>query len=399
MNLISLKLFSKETFIIWCFLVIIIVVSLATNNTNAGVTSEFPTAAEVLSKAVEATSTVDYVGKQMVIVWHSSKTIAFEERLIHQVPSTHITELLTPIDRIASERAGDKGRSRRGEMSNRGGRDRRRGMLPPPPEMRKLQNIWKTDTQLLLRNYTVDVTFGEPIAGGKTYLLTINPKVASRPRKKVWLDVQHYIILRMEHYNIDGKLNSLSVCTTINYDSTAVALQLEEYQKRLSEKGRRPSSNGRRPYQSEEINFAEAEKQLGAKLPQPSYLPAGFQLQSTSAMTFRGKRIHFRYTDGLTALSLFVSKVSDEREDKRHRNMRGDRTKDRRARGGRFRGAKPTTITVKNTPISIIEQGHTRILQWEMGKQSKGRNLRFALIGELSQEELVKVAESLVSQR
>jgi len=247
-----------------------------------------------------------------------------------------------------------------------------------------------------LRNYTVDVAFGEPIAGQNTYRLTITPKVPSRPRKKVWLDAQHYIILRMEDYDITGKLGLLYVYTTIDYDSASVARQLEQYQKERQDR--------RRSYQSEETSFVEAEKQFGAKIPQPSYLPVGFQLQSTSLLpprvnlSIRGKSIHLRYTDGLIVLSLFVSRVSDESEDKQHQRARGDRFRDRRSRGDRFGGGKATTVTVKDTPISVTDHGHIKMLRWETSKQSEEKKLRFALVGELSQEELVKVAESLVSQ-
>jgi len=389
--------------ITWYFPMIIIVLLSAFNNANADTppllgmaarTSTIPTIEEIFSKAMEAESKVDYVGKRIVIRWLPFGSIASEERIIHQAPSTHIMQLLTPLDRMGPERRRDrddrlKNREfgKRSEAENqrmrpfqgeRSERNRMRRMLPPPREMRNPEDIWSEDTQLLLRNYTVDVVQSEPIAGQNTYLLTIKPKVASRPRKKVWLDAQHYIILRMEHYDIAGNLKALSVYTTIDYDSPSVAQQLKQYSEK--EQGRGPDR--RRPYRSEETSIVEAEKKIGGQLPQPSYLPVGFQLQSTSMVAFRDNpSIHFRYTDGLTALSLFVSKVSNESEERQRRPERGDR----------FRGIKPTTVIVKNTPISVIDQGHIRILRWEMS------NLRFVLIGEeVSQEEIMKVAESLI---
>jgi hypothetical protein len=388
--------------ITWRFPMIIIVVLSIVSNAKADVSSRsfalsssmldtvialpstrqttIPTAEEIFSKAVKAESTVDYVGKRMVIRWLPFGSIVSEERIIHQAPSTHIMELLTPVDRMGPERGRDK--DDKPDNKNIDERNRMRRMPPPPPrELRNPEEVWSEDTQLLLRNYTVDVAFGEPIAGQNTYLLMINPKVDARPRKKVWFDTQHYIILRMEHYDITGKLKALSVYTTIDYDSASVAQQLKQYLEK--EQGRGPRRS--RPYQSEEISIAEAEKQLGAKLPQPfSYLPVGFQLQSTSMVAFRGNpSIHFRYTDGLTAFSLFVSKVSNESEERQPRPEQEDR----------FGGVKPKTVVVKNTTISIIDQGHIRILRWEVN------NLRFVLIGEeLSQEEMVKVAESLISQ-
>ena len=407
MNLITLRILSKETFITWYFPMILIVLLSAFNNANADTTLIFErdtrttkilTVEEIFSKAMEAESKVDYVGKRIAIRWLPFGSIASEERIIHQAPSTHIMELLTPLDRMGPERRRDRddrlknrepGKrseaesqsrkpSERPFQGERSERNRMRRMLPPPREMRNPEDIWSEDTQLLLRNYTVDVVQSEPIAGQNTYLLTINPKVDSRPRKKVWLDAQHYIILRMEHYDIAGNLKALSVYTTIDYDSASVAQQMKQYSDK--EQGRGPDR--RKPYRSEETSIVEAEKKFGGQLPQPSYLPVGFQLQSTSMVAFRDNpSVHFRYTDGLTTLSLFVSRVSNENEDRQRRPERGDR----------FRGIKPIIVIVKNTPISVIDQGHIRILRWEMS------NLRFVLIcEEVSQEEMVKVAESLI---
>lgn len=190
------KIAMRFTIVVLLAMTVIGVLSVV-SNANADSSSQLPAVAEVLRKAAESESTVNYVGKRIVIEWHFPKTAAFEERVIRQAPSKHITELLTPIDMIDFRRRrdrDDKSKDRepgKNKMSNRGGPGRIRRMLPSPPPH---QDIWREDTQLLLRNYTVDVVLGEPIAGRSTYLLTINPKVTSRPRKKVWLDAQHYII-------------------------------------------------------------------------------------------------------------------------------------------------------------------------------------------------------------
>jgi hypothetical protein len=376
MKTISLRFLSQESFIAWHFLVIIIVTFSLVLNANVGSATKVPTVEEILSQAMAAESTVDYVGKQIVILWHHPRNIVFEERVIHQSPATHLIELLAPAD-ISPPR------------------DRQRRMLPPPPPQ-KLQDLWETDTQLLLRNYTIDVSEGEPVAGQSTYLLKINPKFAARPQKKVWLDAQYYTILRLENYDIIEQMSFLSVYTTIDYDSASVAKHLELYLKKQAEKELEGVPNRPRPYQHETVSFAEAEKQFGAQLPQPSNLPLGFQLQGISVMTYRGKGVHFKYTDGLAVLSLFVSKADDEEEERRRRDVEEERRGDGRDRGDRFRD-RPKTITIKNIPIAVIVRRNTKILQWKMNNQGD-ESLRFFLIGELSQDELLKLAESLISQ-
>ena len=420
MKLTSLRFFSKESIsknLTLYFAMMIIIVLSVVSNANADSSSKVPPAAEALSKVTQSESTVDYAGKRIVIRWHPPRIIAFEERVIHQAPATHLMKRLTPMDRIGAERrpdrddrSGGKGQSR-WERSKRGEGYRMRRMPPPPGRMRGMppthgernpQDTWNADTQLLLRNYTVDIAKGEPIAGQNTYLLTITPKVTLRPKKRVWFDAQRYIILRMEDYDIAGILNSLFVYTTIDYDRTAVAGQLEQYKKE-----RNAEREQEQDFNEEAISFAEAEKQLGTKLSQPSYLPTGFQLQSISMMTFSGQTtfpgkppVHFKYTDGLTALSLFV-RMSEEEEEPplRGRGDRfGDRPGSRRGREDRTRGGMPITVTVEDIPVSVVDRGHIRVLLWKTSKQGGQKKLHFFLIGELAQEEMVKVAEALISQ-
>lgn len=331
--------------------------------------SKFPTESELFSKVEGARSTVDSVGKRIVIFWRPSGITAFEELVIHQAPSTHLTELLTPTDRERSrrrDRSDGKSEKRRG---NREGLRPMRRIGPPPPDF--------IEPQFLSKSYKVEIAPGEQIAGQNTYLVTISPKVAERPRKKLWFDAQHYITLRMEHYDIMGKLAGISVYTTICYDSMAVTQQLEQYQNR----NRSQEQMEGKPHR-EELSLAEAEKTFGERLPQPSYLPIGFQLRSISMMDFRDNlSVHFRYTDGLVQLSLFVSK-SNERDDRPHRRLQDDR-----------RSNKKRTVVVKGIPIAVIDPGHVRILDW---KTSREYNLRLVMISGLSLKEMVKVAESLI---
>lgn len=354
------------------------------NQANADF-SEVPTVSEIFSKTAEAKSKVDYVGKRIVIIWNSPRgDIAFEERVIHKTPSTHIVDFLLPEDIMSPKNRKDRVSERQGNNERGKRRDFRRRRMPPPHELQKLRDIWRKNTQLLLRNYVINVEHGELIAGQKTYLLTINPKVASRPRSKVWLDSQNYTILRMEHYDITGKIDFLSVYTTIDYNTESIERQLKQYQKESQPEKERDKH---RPYHIEELSLKEAEEKLEVQIPQPSHLPKGFELQSISMVIYHDNpSVHFRYTDGLSDFSFFVSKVIDEKRERPERRP-----------PNRFRN-RHKTVTVKNTQISTMDSGHIRILNWIMKNQS-GKMMRLVLISELSQKELIEIAKSLISQK
>ena len=93
-----------------------------------------------------------------------------------------------------------------------------------------------------------------------------------------------------------------------------------------------------------------------------------------------GKALHLRYTDGLVLLSLFESKGEV------HRGT------GRRGRKG-FHRPEWSRTEIKGVPVDMRRTRHLLILRWG----SKG--LSFTLIGDLGEDEMRKVAESLIEAR
>jgi len=364
------------------FLMVAVLLLSGINQASPSSSAEIPTVSEILNRTVEAKTKVDYVGKRIVIIWQPYGSMGLEERVIHKSPSTRFIEVILPKGPKKPDSRKDRppDDSEGARLSDRKERNRRRRYPPPPHEIHKLQDIWRENTQLLLQNYSIDVEIGEPIAGQKTYLLTINPKVDSRPRNKIWLDAQNYVILRVEHYDIDGEIHSLSVYTTIDYRSKLVEQELRKYQKKEDEKNGSPPP----PRYSEKVTLSEAEEKLGAPILQPSYLPAGFELQKIALVTFHENfSIHLRYSDGLSDFSLFMSKIDKEPDERPRRPPR-----DRRE----FK-----TVNVEGVSISIMDRDNFRILHWQTENQND-KKMQFVLIGELGEEELLKLASSLIYQ-
>ena len=122
------------------------------------------------------------------------------------------------------------------------------------------------------------------------------------------------------------------------------------------------------------IKTIEAERILGDRLIQPSYLPAGFQLLDTRYIKDKPVTIFLRYSDGLVTFSLF------ERKERRLFYKPGQRP-----------GNKEGKIIVRRDVfINIKKKGQAFILEWSDDE------VDFTLIGEFDVSELIKVAESTI---
>ena len=221
------------------------------------------------------------------------------------------------------------------------------------------------EVELLAQNYTFDSVPADPIAGQETDLLTISPRFEARPTKRLYLARDTGVILRIEDFDADGNLRFMSVYTQINFEEEAIRQKLAEW--RRDEKS--PAERRRR--RSQPIALDEAKTVLGDKLIEPTYLPPGFQLLETRYFKHRSDTVYLRYTDGMLTFTVFESKR------KQGNNRNGER-----------KGVEH--LQIQGTDTRHEKRGPTHILQWSIS------DLNFTVMGELHQDELIKVAESLI---
>ena len=177
--------------------------------------------------------------------------------------------------------------------------------------------------------------------------------------RRIWVAKDRAVVLRSEELDNSGNLRSMSVYTQISFDT-------EDVVKALS--GTKPPSNkGRGAY----VSLEEARKAFGEQFIQPTYLPKGFELQSTKLMKFDDKStVHLRYTDGLVMFSLFVEAKSSDSSEK---SNRGARTKQ-----------------IEGVPAKIMDRRRIVILQWSQ------KQVALTLIGELNESEMIQIATSMI---
>ena len=335
-------------------------------NTNAFAEAS-PESLEILKRIMNAEEKVAYIGTRMTVMNTSRGTAVREEIVLHQPPEIHAVTVLSILGNRRSLKLDSEGARRDSERNQHDGRgsnrrgDRRRFSL----DRKRMGTLSQKEVELLAQNYTFDSVPTNPIAGQETDLVTVSPRFEARPTKRLYLARDTGVILRIEDFDPDGNLRFMSVYTQISFEEGAVKQKLAEW--RRDEKS--PLEKRRRRSQS--ITLDEAKTVLEGKLIEPTYLPPGFELLETRYFKHRSETVYLRYTDGMLTFTVFESK-------RRQANNRN----------GEWRGVE--YLQIQGTKARHEKRGPTHILQWYIS------DLHFTVMGELHQDELVKVAESLI---
>jgi len=211
-------------------------------------------------------------------------------------------------------------------------------------------------------SYEVRGVTAEPIAGRRSRALEFIPRQAgSRPRRRVWVDAETGLILRTEVYGTDDRLSWLSVFEELEYrpvvDQALFTMRVPA--------GARVVDAGEEPCLDPEA----AERISGLPVMLPAYLPEGFARQCIRARRQRDYReIQVVFGDGLSLLSLFAgTKFHDP---------------------GAGAAAAPQ-FEIGPWTGQWHELGLVRGISWRTPWA------RLALLGELSREEMRRIAASV----
>ena len=347
----------------WLLLIVFMLLTLGTN----AIAEASPESLKILKRIINAEENIAYVGTRLIVMNTSRGTFAREEAVIHQPPEIHVVTVLPILEDGISLKRGDREPHKDSERNRREGRrderrgDRRRFSL----DRKRLAILSQKEVELLAQNYTFDSTPADPIVGQQTDLVTISPRFEARPTKRLYLAHNTGIILRIEDFDSDGNLRFMSVYTHISFEEAAIQQQLAEWHR--DEKS--PVEKRRR--RSQPITLDEAKTVLDNKLIEPTYLPPGFQLLETRYFKHRSETVYLRYTDGMLTFTVFESK----------RKQGNGRNSERRS---------VEHLQIQGTATRHEKRGPTHILQWLIS------DLNFTVMGELHQDELIKVAESLI---
>ena len=353
----------KPRDVAWLLLTVFMLVIL-TANAFAEASAE---SLEILNRIMNAEETVAYIGTRMTVTNMSRGTAVREEVVIHQPPDIQAVTVLSILEDGRSLKLDGKERHEVSEKNRRNskGDDRRRDRRRFSLNRKRMVTLSQKEVELLAQNYRFNSIPADPIAGHETDLVTVSPRFEARPTKRLYLARDTGVILRIEDFDPDGNLRFISVYTQISFEAATIQEQLSKW--RRAEKA--PIEKRRR--QSQAVTIDEAKTVLAGKLIEPTYLPPGFQLLETRYFKHRSETVYLRYTDGMLTFTVFESK----RKQGNHRNSER-------------KGVEH--LQIQGTETRHEQRGATHILQWHIS------DLYFTVMGELHQDELIKVAESLI---
>lgn len=321
-----------------------------------------------LERIAEAERKVSYVGLRVKVKTFSSSrgTRTFEEVVIHKSGDATYRKVVSVVgERNSSEDARGRNEHRNdNRRENNENRRDRRERNRDRSEWRQVRNPFsKKQIELIAQNYNLEESpSAEKIANHETAILTITPKFADRPTKRIFFARENGVILRVEDLDAEGVLRDMFVYTRISFDPKVV-----EHKWKACENEIKP-----RPRRSHSISLAEAEKMFKTKPIQPEHLPPGFRLQDIRRIKSKeNDSIFLEYTDGLVNFTLF-EKSGDP------------------PRLGNWQRREHSEIELGGTTVYKYHVESTNAFRWS------GEKIHFFLVGEVPATEMQKVVESII---
>ena len=322
-----------------------------------------------LQRIVEAEHKVAYIGVRVRTSSSSRGIRTFEEYVIHKSEDASYRKIVSVVGERRSindqPNRNERQKDNRQRENNENRRDRQ--------ERNRDRNEWRQvripfsekEIALIAQNYNLEKsTSPEKIVNYETDILTITPKFAGRPTKRIFFARENGIILRVEDLDAQGVLREMCVYNRISFNEEDIKVKWKTVEKKI-----RPEQRRGFP-----VTLAEAEKMLKTKPIQPDYLPPGFQLQEVRGIKSKeNNSVLLEYTDGLVNFTLIEITGKPLRL-----NNRGRR--------------EETSIQLGGMTVYKHRFGSTDAFRWS------GTKIHFLLFGAMPTIETQRVVESIIQK-
>lgn len=237
----------------------------------------------LVANALNNEKTGDYVARVRTSVIYCGRAITTEAVVLHDG------------DREKIENPGQDGR---GAWAMTDG-SRRYTFLPKDRVLLVSEQSGVGKANLLLLNYKPEYAGMDKVAGRRVYVVDLVPRREGRPSKKLWIDREHYTILRSVDYSASGDerggMETIKIAYNAKVDPGAFRLP--------------PSSDVRRIEACVSSSPASLNGKLGFKVVAPGYIPSGYRLEGYYLYNCQCRCNHssaqLTYTDGLNVISVF----------------------------------------------------------------------------------------------
>jgi outer membrane lipoprotein-sorting protein len=241
------------------------------------------------------------------------------------------------------------------------------------------------DQELAERNYEAKSAGETEVAGRRAELIEITPRRGGHVALRLWLDRENGFALRRERYTAEGRLSNETAYEEVEFGTTVAP---EVFAVPPGWRQLRPRGEGPR------LAVPELGRAVGFPVREPGYVPRGYVLMGGYVQEWGrwGLRLaELRYTDGLRVLSVLQRKAGDEGAGMRGRGGGHGRGRGRGHGPGRGegRGGGGLFGPRGGEVMTLVDRGTEKALRY------LGRERTVVVVGDLSEEELVRVARSV----
>jgi outer membrane lipoprotein-sorting protein len=309
---------------------------------------------EALLDAVLKPPKTAYHGHVMVTQWFGKQTRAEDMRVYFLPPDRMRREFLSPDGSVARVSVSDGDQESVHLV--------RSGKTVMGNAVRSYEKVLpaELEKETLLSNYELAVSTAEKVAGRPTWKLTMRPKADGKPWQTLWVDQATKIVLRTKRYLPKRPFASLAQFSSFEPlgPHDAALFSVDDATAGVVES---------RDLAPAFLTLAQLNEATGDPANLPERLPGGFIFESADVFPIGKEKVrHARYTDGLTVVSLFLT-----------------RRPVRLPKGGVI----PAGAAHLPGPLRASSAG--KLIQWGSG------NRRFTLMGDVSRELVAEITKSL----
>ena len=215
---------------------------------------------------------------------------------------------------------------------------------------------------LLSHNYRSVLGPDETIAGRRTLSVLLVNKYTGQTVMRVWLDAETNLVLQKERYANNGSITYQMRFDQIRYTNAMPSAIFDVPRKGFARL--RGADHG-----APSSDIANIVRMAGFPARFPQHIPNGFTPVEGVVADVKGVRtIHLLYSDGVRTISLFENAHDSAVDMSRY---------------------QVHTADVHGNEARYVNEGPTTLLAWGQG------GLHFTLVGELSRDELLKIAGSI----
>ncbi len=215
---------------------------------------------------------------------------------------------------------------------------------------------------LLLHNYRAVLGPDDNVAGRQALSVLLINKYTGETVMRIAVDAETKLVLEKDRYSASGsvahQMRFENIRYTTNIPKELFTVPTTGYTRKEGPSHGIPSND-----------LAAVVRTAGFQAAGPKYLPDGFLPIAGDVTDIKGVRtLHVLYSDGLRTVSLFEN-----------------------ARGAAVDLSKFTVhkTKVRSSDAQYVQDGPTTLLTWSSGAR------HFALVGEISRDELVRIASSV----